>query len=132
MDIPDSMLERYQSNKDKAPRHEKAASVNEIIRVLGESRTYNYTYWLNKVGSATYSQVTDILKEASSLEKKYSKGGFITNKLKVYAVPNTRTKRLGVNRRGTDGNKKGDKSGQSRDTRVSKVDDSKRRVEPES
>lgn len=95
MEISQSVLERYESNKTnkKIPPHEKAASVNEIIKVVRESKTYDYGYWLRKIGTASYSNVLDILKEAQGLDKKYNLGGFITNKLKVYAIPKSKPKR---------------------------------------
>lgn len=74
---------KFSSSKKKPP-HEKSASVDEIIKLVGLSKTYDYGYWLKKVGTASFSTVLGILKEASSLEAKYSKGGFICNRLKPY------------------------------------------------
>ncbi len=126
----DSILERYKKSKDtnKPPSHQRAASVNEIIKVLGENKTYSYSYWLNKVGSASYTQVLDILKKAEGLERKYSKGGFVTNQLKPYAITRPRTAR--TNRPGTRSVKG---SGQRMDKNsIPKVDDAKGSVDVQS
>ena len=67
--------------KNKPASHEKAASVNEIISLIGETREYNYTYWLHHVGSVPFSKILEIVKKARELPKQYNKGGFITNQL---------------------------------------------------
>lgn len=126
MDISSTILDRYEK-RDKAPKHQKAACVNEIVRVLGENATYNYAYWLRKVGNATYSDILSILKEADKLPKKYSKGGFVTNQLKQYAVPISKPKRPRTDGRGTKPATRGRKV-HSKDIR--EVDDSKERLEP--
>lgn len=77
--------------KKKGPPHSKAASVDEIIKLVGENRTYNYTYWLRKIGIASYGDVLGIIKQASDLPKGYSRGGFITNRLKLYAIKTNKT-----------------------------------------
>lgn len=131
MEQLNSLLERYEKYKqEKKPApHEKAAAVNEIIKILGESKIYNYSYWLRKVGSASYSTVVAILKEAQSLESKYSKGGFVTNKLKPYAISSIKSKTTGTNRRRDTGNKKN--LGQVRTKTVRKVDDTEGSLEPD-
>jgi len=73
-------LKRFQ--KEKVPPHEQAAKVNEILKVIPLTETYNYTYWLRKVKPFSFSSVLEICKLASELPEKYNKGGFITNKLK--------------------------------------------------
>ena len=88
--------EKYLKKNDKAPRHEKAASANLIIELLGNSKSYPYEYWLRKIGRASYSTVVGIIKEASSLDRKYSKGGYITNRLKLYG-PTKHTKTTPTN-----------------------------------
>lgn len=132
MDISNSILARYEQSKEKdmSPKHERAASVNAILELVSPTKTYDYKYWLVKVGNATYSQVLDILKEARGLESKYSKGGYITNKLKPYALPRTKPTRPRVNRRGTDTNKDTGRTKQNRDSGIREVDDSKERVQP--
>lgn len=75
-------LNKYTEVNKKAPPHELSASVNEIIKIVGESKTYNYGYWLRKVKNVSYSKVLGICKEAGSLDAKYNKGGFITNSLR--------------------------------------------------
>ena len=67
--------------KDKGPRHEKAASVDEILKVVGKSEKYGYTYWLRKIGRCSYPEVLGILKQVEGADKKYNKGGMITNLL---------------------------------------------------
>lgn len=70
--------------KGKGPPHEKAASVDEIIKIVGLNKKYGYTYWLRKVGRASYPAVMGILKQVSGADKKYNKGGLITNLLDKY------------------------------------------------
>lgn len=76
------LLEKYKEN-EKSPPHEKAASVNEILKIVPETKLYNFGYWLRKVGKVKYGQILAVCKEAKGLEKKYNKGGFITNQLKM-------------------------------------------------
>lgn len=126
-----SLLDKYEDRKKvkKPPSHAKAAAVNEIIRVLGQNKMYDFKYWLTKVGKASYSTVLRIVKEAQNLPPEYSKGGYITNKLKPYALPKTSTKRPRTNRRGDSS-----VTGRERETRkggVRKVDDTERRVDKE-
>lgn len=64
---------------EKAPPHEKAASVNEIIKVVGENKIYNYTYWLRRIGNVSYGNILSILKDLQTLPEKYSKGATLTN-----------------------------------------------------
>ena len=67
----------------KVPRHEIAASVDEIVALVGVDKTYNYGYWLRKVKQSgmCFPEILGVLKEARDLPDKYNKGGFITNKL---------------------------------------------------
>lgn len=76
----DKYFIKYQT-KQKIPPHEQAAKVDEIIKIVGLNKIYNYTYWLRKVKNYSFSQILDICKEASNLGDKYNKGGFITNRL---------------------------------------------------
>lgn len=82
-------FETYQIKKPKPPPHELAASVNEVISFLGESlgesKKYPYKYWLNKVKKSgkSYGDIMVIIKKAQGLDKKYNKGGFISNQLKI-------------------------------------------------
>ncbi len=73
------LFNKYQQKKG-AP-HEQAAKVDEIVKIVGLSKEYPYTYWLRKVKNFSYGYVLEICKEADSLDKKYSKGGYLTNKL---------------------------------------------------
>ena len=86
-------LDTYLSNKfkqtKKGPPHEKAAAVDCIIALLGDHKTYNYTYWLRMVGTASYATVLGMVKHASELPKGYSRGGYLTNQLKPYAIKKT-------------------------------------------
>jgi len=94
MDTIGSILERYQKAKseEKPAPHEKAAAVNEIISLLGESKAYDYKYWLVRVGSASYSTVLGIVKAAKDMPREM-RGGYITNQLKPYAVKKPRKKK---------------------------------------
>lgn len=74
--------DKYLVKDNKKPKHQTAASVDEIIKIVGESKQYDYGYWLRKVKNVSYAKVLQICKEASNLDKKYNRGGYITNKLK--------------------------------------------------
>ncbi len=67
--------------KDKAPPHEIAATVNEIVALVGITPKYGYNYWLGKVkrSGVRYTEIFGILKEVQNMDSKYSKGGRITN-----------------------------------------------------
>ena len=77
MDLGD--LKRFE--KKKVPPHEQAAKVDEILKVVQLTKEYNYTYWLRKVKKWSFADILAICKEADSLPEKYSKGGFLTNRL---------------------------------------------------
>jgi len=68
---------------ESGPRHELSAMVDEIIKVTGVERDYPYSYWCRKVKQSkkSFGQILDICKEADQLDNKYSKGGFICNRL---------------------------------------------------
>ncbi len=75
------LLPSYQKpieKKGKTP-HPKAATVNAIIELVGESKQYPYGYWLRRVGKVSYNEMIGILKEVEAADKKYSKGGMLTN-----------------------------------------------------
>lgn len=76
----ENYLNKYQT-KQKGPAHEQAAKVDEIIKVVGKNDRYPYGFWLRKVKKFSYGQILAMCKEASNLNSKYSKGGFLTNKL---------------------------------------------------
>jgi len=65
----------------KIPKHEKSASVDSVIEIVGLSKKYNYKYWLAKIGKIRYNDIQEITKNARNLPDKYSKGGYITNRL---------------------------------------------------
>lgn len=73
--------------KDPKPaRHELAAMVNEIKKVVPfeDKAKYGYKYWLGKLkrSGIRYGALMVLLKDAEKIDPKYNKGGFITNKLK--------------------------------------------------
>lgn len=90
-------LSKNQSIPDsKAPSHWKADIVNQIIDLVGLSPKFSvfdkptqfkktYIYWLSliKKSGKSWGDCMCLLKEANGLDSKYSKGGFITNKLKT-------------------------------------------------
>lgn len=65
----------------KAP-HELSAITNEIERVIGFTPRYNRGYWLKKCKGKSFGEIMGLLKQAEGMDKKYNKGGFITNALK--------------------------------------------------
>lgn len=77
----DALLFNKYKTKQKVPPHQPAAKVDEIVKIVGLSKEYPYTYWLKKVNGHSYGRILEICKLAESLPDKYSKGGFITNKL---------------------------------------------------
>lgn len=86
-----SELVNNYKTKQNPPAHEKAASVVEILKVVPETNEYNFGYWLKKIGQVKYGTVLAIMKDAKNLDKKYNKGGYVTNRLKEYNA-NTSTK----------------------------------------
>lgn len=67
---------------DWAP-HELAATVNEIIKTVGDHPKYGYGYWLGKVkrSGKGYNEMLGLLKELGRMDPKYPKGATLTNKL---------------------------------------------------
>ncbi len=77
-----NLLRKYTEKKEKAPPHEKAATVNLILEFVGGvTKQYDYGYWLRKVGRATFSDALDILKSLESLPLQYNKAGTVVNRL---------------------------------------------------
>lgn len=74
----DLILSRFEI-KNKEP-NKQALKVDEILKVIGKDG-YPYGFWLKKVKNYSYAQILAICKEAEELPAKYSKGGFIVNKL---------------------------------------------------
>ena len=65
-------------------RHELSASVDYIEKYIGFSGKYKYNYWLGMVhrsGKTNY-QIRQLVDEAMTFDRKYSRGGWLTNKLK--------------------------------------------------
>lgn len=84
MDSLAKLVAEHKVNSGKPAPHEKAQSVNEILKVVPETKQYNFGYWLRKVGRAKYGDILAICKQAKGLDKKkYSVGGFLTNQLKI-------------------------------------------------
>jgi hypothetical protein len=80
------VLDKYLGNlkkNERAPKHEISAMVDEIIKVTGVDKNYPYSFWCRKVKQShkCFFQVYDICKEAEDLPDKYSRGGYITNRL---------------------------------------------------
>lgn len=65
----------------KKPRHEKSAMVDEIIKIVGVSAKYGYTYWLRKIKDWSYPELMGLLKSIEKMDSKYPKGATLTNKL---------------------------------------------------
>lgn len=71
--------------KQKAPPHEKAATVNLFKEFLGGfTKEYPFEFWLKKVGRCSYSDGLDIIKGLETLPVEYNKAGVIINKLKKF------------------------------------------------
>ena len=79
--LPD--LERFKNPKTTAP-HELADSVNYIGEKIGFTERYGFGYWLKRIKrkGLTYFQVKELVDTAMTLDGKYSRGGFLTNKTK--------------------------------------------------
>ena len=80
--IADMLVQR--APKEKAPPHEHAASVNAIVEFMAKypnEQKRPRGYWDRKAKGASYGDVLAILKKAGELPAKYTKGGFITNRL---------------------------------------------------
>lgn len=85
MDSLAKLVAEHKVAVEKPAPHEKAQSVNEILKVVPETKQYNFGYWLRKVGRAKYGDILAICKQAKGLDKKkYSVGGYITNQLKMF------------------------------------------------
>jgi hypothetical protein len=82
MDI--KLLEKYKKKQEGAPPHELSASVNEIEKVIPFTSKYGRGYWLAQVkrSGKAYPEILGILKNIEKMDKKYSKGGTLTNQLK--------------------------------------------------
>lgn len=81
MDDLSKYLDKYQTKEKKGPRHEQSAKVDEILKVLGENDRYKYGFWLKYVSKWSFGQILEICKTAANLPDKYSRGGYIVNKL---------------------------------------------------
>lgn len=78
---PLSDLLAIKAEKKNAPRREDEAAVEAIMAAL-PGDNYTFARWLKLVKGKSYSEVLAIIKKAKELPSKYSRGGFITNRLK--------------------------------------------------
>lgn len=81
-------IEERFKQKTCAP-HTLAALVDEVVKVVGINKTYNYAYWLRKVKDfqkkgGSVGQILDWLKEIRDYPADFNKGGTLTNKLTKY------------------------------------------------
>lgn len=84
----DRYLNKFEGKKKK-PAHHKAVIVDEIIKVVGKSETYNYRFWLRKLKDfetkgGSLSLIHGWLKEINTYPDTFNKGGTLTNKLVKY------------------------------------------------
>jgi hypothetical protein len=100
MDNLNKYLDKYlKQAENKPPRHWKADITNQIIELVGLNRKYSklstekqfkntYVFWLSMIARSgkSWGDMMYILKEASRLDSKYNKAGFICNKLKGKAI----------------------------------------------
>ena len=79
------LFEKYNQPvvKSSGPPHALAASVSEIIKVVGDHPKYGYGYWLRivKKSKRGYGDILGLLKEIEKMDMKYPKGATLTNKL---------------------------------------------------
>lgn len=85
--IKKEYLERFKNTKKAY--HEKAFIVNEIIKVVGESKVYNYGYWLKQLKNFEQNKgrlgiIYGWLKNINQAPSQYNKGGILTNKFKKW------------------------------------------------
>jgi hypothetical protein len=87
---------KYANVKKQKPPPHPLSACSELIREAGiyknEDKKYGRTYWLgvlsrhckkkNKAPESMYTELLGLLKEASGMDGKYSKGGWLTNKLR--------------------------------------------------
>lgn len=71
----------FDKKKRPAP-HEKSATVDEIIKVVGLHPKYNYKYWLRMIGNRGFGEVMGMLKDIQGAPSKFPKGALLTNKLR--------------------------------------------------
>lgn len=80
----ESAFAKYQLVKKKAPNSELAATVEEVLKVVGKTKQYDFPYWcaIVKKAKVSYVEMLGILKKIESAPDKYPKGGILVNKLK--------------------------------------------------
>lgn len=71
----------FEKKKRPAP-HEKSATVDEIIKVVGLSPKYGYGYWLRMIGNRSFGEVMGMLKDIQGAPSRFPKGALLTNKLR--------------------------------------------------
>ena len=66
------------------PPHELSATVELIKNEIPFTKSYGWGYWLKlvKKSNVSYTEMIGILKSLEGMDKKYNKGGVLTNKLK--------------------------------------------------
>lgn len=76
-------LLNFEPENTTAP-HELADSVNYIRDNIGFTGRYGYGYWLKKIKNKrlTFFQTKQLVDKAMGLEKKYNKGGYLSNQMK--------------------------------------------------
>lgn len=74
------ILKEKQVAKKKGPSHELAATVQEIIDLVGATKKYGFGYWLGVVkrSGISFSEMQGILKEVRNADAKYPKGALLT------------------------------------------------------
>lgn len=93
--ISSNTRDYFRSIHRRPPGHEKAAIVDEIIKLAPITAKYGYTYWLSliKRSGVRFTDIIGILKNIESAPSQYPKGALITNRLVEIARRN-QTKKL--------------------------------------
>ena len=81
--ISSSTKEYFRTLHRRPPSHEKAATVDEIIKLAPITDRYGYLYWLSllKRSGVKYNEMMGILKNVEGADPKYPKGALITKRL---------------------------------------------------
>jgi len=83
--VLDKYLNNYQVQKKRESENQAKlrAKVDEIIKITGIEKNYDYGYWCKKVKQSqkSFFEVLEICEVAQTLDSKYPKGKFITNRL---------------------------------------------------
>ena len=70
--------------KKKVPNSELAATVEEVLKIVGKTKQYDFPYWcaIIKKAKVSYTEMLGILKQISNADSKYNKGALLTSILK--------------------------------------------------